>query len=82
MTSLAQGEAIAAGEGPKSFLVALGYAGWAKGQLEEELKQNVWLTCAANAEIVFTTPFSDRLDKAAAGIGVDLRLMTGQPGHA
>lgn len=75
-------DAIAAGEGPKNFLVALGYAGWGKGQLDEELKQNVWLTCPADAEIIFTAPFSERLNKAAAAMGIDLRLMSGQAGHA
>jgi putative transcriptional regulator len=75
-------QAIAAGEGPKSFLIALGYVGWGKGQLENELQENVWLTCAANTEIVFQTPFNERINKTAAGLGIDFRLMSGQAGHA
>ncbi|MDX1453478.1 MAG: YqgE/AlgH family protein, partial [Oleiphilaceae bacterium] len=47
--------AIANGEGPEQFLIALGYAGWGAGQLEQELADNAWLTCRANQEVMFNT---------------------------
>jgi putative transcriptional regulator len=75
-------EAIAAGEGPDDYLVALGYAGWGAGQLEEELKDNAWLTCPASFEVLFREPFDSRVNKAAAALGIDFRFLSGQAGHA
>ncbi|WP_027857863.1 YqgE/AlgH family protein [Marinobacterium jannaschii] len=75
-------EAIAGGEGPQQFLIALGYAGWAAGQLEHELAQNSWLSCSANLDIMFRQPAEERLHAAAATLGVNLDLLTAQPGHA
>ncbi len=75
-------EAIAAGDGPDEFLVAMGYAGWGEGQLEGELLENAWLTCPGNRDILFHTPFPERVNKAAATLGIDFRLMSSQAGHA
>jgi putative transcriptional regulator len=75
-------EAIAAGDGPADYLVALGYAGWGEGQLEAELKENAWLTCPGDTEILFRTPFEQRVNGAAAALGIDFRLMSAQAGHA
>ena len=75
-------EAIGRGEGPSSFLVALGYSGWAAGQLEEELAGNAWLTCPADSSILFDLPYDQRLNAAAARLGVNLSLLTSQAGHA
>ena len=75
-------EAIAAGEGPRDFLVAMGYAGWGEGQLEQELLENAWLTCPGNTDILFRTPFAERVNQAAAALGIDFRLMSSQAGHA
>lgn len=75
-------EAIATGAGPRDFLVTLGYAGWGRGQLEQELASNSWLTHPADADMLFQTA-PDRLWHAAAGaLGVDLNLMSGDAGHA
>jgi len=63
-------------------LVALGYAGWTAGQLEEELAQNSWLTVPADQGIVFTTPLADRWQAAASALGVDLSLLADYAGHA
>src|SRR5712692_1373940 len=46
-------KAIARGEGPRNAVLALGYAGWAPGQLENEIHQNGWLHCAADLELIF-----------------------------
>jgi len=75
-------EAIGAGRGPRQYLVALGYAGWGVGQLEEELKQNAWLSCPAQLDILFDVPFTERVNRAAASLGIDFRLMSSQAGHA
>ncbi|MGH8354624.1 MAG: YqgE/AlgH family protein [Pseudomonas sp.] len=74
--------AIADGVGPERSLIALGYAGWDAGQLETELVNNVWLTCPADSGILFDTPTEQRLAAAAARLGVNLSLLTGQAGHA
>lgn len=75
-------EAIAEGRGPEHFIVTLGYAGWGSGQLEEELKDNAWLNCPSTPDVLFDTPFEDRVNRAAAVLGIDFRLMSGQAGHA
>jgi putative transcriptional regulator len=74
--------AIARGAGPQKSLVALGYAGWGAGQLEEELKSNSWLSAPADMRIVFEVPVEQRWQAAARLIGVDLSLLSGDAGHA
>lgn len=74
-------EAIARGEGPTHSLMALGYAGWGAGQLEEELAENIWLTVPASAEIIFDVPFAQRWQAAAKTLGVDINLLSGEAGH-
>jgi putative transcriptional regulator len=74
--------AIAQDEGPHDHLIALGYAGWAAGQLEQELADNSWLTLPGSSDIIFSTPADQRLEAAAALLGVDMNLISGQAGHA
>jgi putative transcriptional regulator len=74
-------EEIAADRAPKQFLVALGYAGWGPGQLEGEIAQNVWLTTPADAEILFSHDWSEKLQLAAKSLGFDFRLIAGKAGH-
>lgn len=74
--------AMAKDQGPKRCLVALGYAGWGAGQLEQELANNYWLTAPANAEIIFNTPCEKRLDAAADLLGIRLAQISPQTGHA
>lgn len=74
--------AIAHGNGPREHLIALGYAGWSAGQLEQELAENSWLTLPADSEIIFSTPAELRLSKAAAQLGIDMNLISGEAGHA
>lgn len=75
-------EAIAAGRGPERSLVALGYAGWSSGQLEEEMSANAWLSGPADGEIIFRMPADHRWLAAAQILGVDLNLLSGEAGHA
>ncbi|MEO6697044.1 MAG: YqgE/AlgH family protein [Gammaproteobacteria bacterium] len=74
--------AIAHREFPGRALVALGYAGWGPGQLEEELGQNAWLSGQADARILFETPYEKRWSEAAALLGVDISNLSGEVGHA
>ncbi|OGT91028.1 MAG: hypothetical protein A2514_09170 [Gammaproteobacteria bacterium RIFOXYD12_FULL_61_37] len=75
-------EAIAQGRGPGGFLMALGYAGWTAGQLEQELGHNAWLSGPAHQDIIFTLPVEQRLNLAAQRLGVDLNLISSEAGHA
>jgi putative transcriptional regulator len=74
--------AVAAGRGPERMLLALGYAGWGAGQLEEEIRQNAWLTAPATIDLVFATPYEQRWQASAAGIGVNLASLSPEAGHA
>lgn len=75
-------EAIGSGSGPSRFIVALGYAGWAPGQLEHELAQNAWLSVDAAAAVIFDLPWETRVNAAMARLGVDLASLSEQAGHA
>jgi len=75
-------EAIARGEGPEHRFIALGYAGWGEGQLEEEMSANAWLNGPADADILFRLPSAQRWEAAAQLLGIDLNLLSGEAGHA
>jgi putative transcriptional regulator len=74
--------AMAAGNGPRKALMALGYAGWGAGQLEMEMSANAWLSVPASTDILFDTPFEERWRKAARLLGIDLATISSQAGHA
>jgi putative transcriptional regulator len=74
-------EAIAAGVGPEQYLVALGYAGWAEGQLEKEIMDNAWLNTPYGKQILFDTPIDLRWSAAADQIGIDINQLTAPAGH-
>jgi putative transcriptional regulator len=74
--------AIAGGEGPDRWLIALGYAGWGEEQLDEELRRHGWQTVAANEELLFETPVKQRWPRAFATAGIDVRLLAPTSGHA
>jgi putative transcriptional regulator len=75
-------QAIAKNEGPDDSIVALGYAGWAAGQLENEIANNTWLNCPADEQVIFNTPPEERWKAAAKLIGIDLSLLSNDAGHA
>lgn len=75
-------EAIAHNEGPRRFLIALGYAGWGAGQLEAELASNAWLNGMADPGILFDTPIEQRWTAAAHHLGVELKNLSSDVGHA
>ncbi|MFK2890556.1 YqgE/AlgH family protein [Dyella flagellata] len=74
--------AMAAGEGPRLALMALGYSGWGAGQLEQELKDNTWLTAEASERVIFHTPLEERWSAAAGLVGIDPLQLPGYAGHA
>lgn len=74
--------AVARGEGPVRAVVALGYAGWAAGQLEQEVLANAWLSGPADTRIIFDLPYEERWASATRMLGVDPDHLMGQAGHA
>jgi putative transcriptional regulator len=75
-------KAIARGEGPLSAVLALGYAGWAPGQLETEIQENGWLHCSADTELVFGTDIDAKYEKALGKIGIHIGMLSTEAGHA
>lgn len=75
-------EAIANGMGPDKFLIALGYAGWGEGQLEDEIIANAWLNGPADEEILFDEPAAHKWQAAASALGIELNLLSTDVGHA
>jgi len=81
-TSLDILAATAGNQGPARCLVTLGYAGWAPGQLEEEIAANAWLNGPADSDIIFHTPIDQRWQAAVQRLGVDLATLSTDTGHA
>lgn len=75
-------KAIARGDGPLSAVLALGYAGWAPGQLESEIQANGWLHCTADLELIFGSDIDNKYEKALRKIGIDLGMLSSEAGHA
>jgi putative transcriptional regulator len=75
-------KAIASGSGPESAMLALGYAGWGAGQLEEEIQANGWLSLKGDAELIFDTDLDGKYTRALALMGVDPAMLSGEAGHA
>src|SRR6266550_5452396 len=75
-------KAIARGKGPESAVLALGYAGWAAGQLENEIQENGWLHCSADPELIFGPDTEGKYGKALRKIGIDLGMLSTEAGHA
>lgn len=75
-------QAIADGRGPSRWLVALGYAGWGEGQLDEEMTRHGWFAADGSAKILFDTPTAERWSAAFMAEGIDPRLLVGETGVA
>ena len=73
---------LASGSGPDRYLMSLGYAGWAPGQLEQEILQNAWFSTPVEERILFDTRVDEKWTMAATLIGMDMNKLTGQVGHA
>lgn len=75
-------EAISNGAGPAKKFIALGYAGWGEGQLEQEIMENCWLNTPATSEIIFDIPAELRWECAASSLGINMHNLSLQAGHA
>lgn len=74
--------AIAEGRGPSRWIVALGYAGWGEGQLEEEMTRHGWFAAQGDAKILFDKPTDERWAAAFKAAGIDPRLLASETGAA
>jgi putative transcriptional regulator len=63
-------------------VLALGYAGWAPGQLENEINENGWLHCAADQDLIFGQDVATKYERALKKIGVELGMLSSEAGHA
>jgi putative transcriptional regulator len=75
-------QAIAAGQGPKDCLIALGHTAWPAGLLDQEIIDNVWLPCPFSAKIMYDTPYEKRWEAAGELMGINILEMINKPGHA
>jgi len=75
-------DAIAHNEGVGRYQIALGYASWAKHQLEDEIARGDWLICDADMDLIFNLPYGDRWDAAYKKMGVDRNWLSSEIGHA
>lgn len=73
---------IAKGSGPDKALLALGYAGWAPGQLEDEIQANGWLNCPADPELIFDRELDRKYARALGSLGIDPIRLVNDSGHA
>jgi putative transcriptional regulator len=82
LTTPARGAEFARGRGPEKCFIALGYAGWEAGQLEQELMENCWLNAPAGADILYDAPYDRRWEFATAQLGFKPHNLSSQIGHA
>lgn len=75
-------KSIAHGEGPKHSLLALGYAGWSAGQLDDEIQANGWLSVPADDLLVFGDNLETRWEAAMGKLGVSVNMLSGEAGRA
>ena len=75
-------KAIAVGEGPRHSLLALGYAGWGPGQLDDEIQRNGWLSVPADDGLIFGKGLDDRWERAIAKLGINASMLSGAAGRA
>jgi putative transcriptional regulator len=74
--------AMARGQGPEEAIVALGYAGWDGGQLEQEIRANAWLSAPVDLGLIFEQPFESRWHAAGRLLGVELSRVSPIGGNA
>lgn len=75
-------ENLSQGKGPRRVLVALGYAGWTAGQLEDEMANNAWIHAPASMELIFETPCEERYAKALSILGITAHDLSREAGHS
>ena len=73
---------MAAGSGPRRSRLALGYAGWGPGQLDDEIQANGWLNVEADEELIFDDDLEGKWQRAIEKLGFDHAMLSGDAGHA
>jgi putative transcriptional regulator len=73
---------MASGSGPRRSLLALGYAGWGPGQLDNEMQANGWLHATADEELIFDNDLDNKWERAIGKLGIDVSMLSGEAGHA
>ena len=73
---------MAAGSGPRRSLLALGYAGWGPGQLDDEIQANGWLNVEADELLIFDRDLDGKWEQAISKLGFDMTMLSGDAGHA
>ena len=74
--------AISEGQAPYNPIIALGYAGWDEGQLEQELKNNDWVVAGFDPHIMFETPTTRKWEQTLNSLGISPAQLSGFSGHA
>jgi putative transcriptional regulator len=74
--------AIASGKGPSRAMLALGYAGWRPGQLEDEIQANGWLNCPSDLDLLFDRNIDQKYERALSKLGIDPSHLVSEAGHA
>jgi putative transcriptional regulator len=67
---------------PRRSLLAMGYSGWGAGQLEHEIRENVWLTCDADEALIFDADYETKWARALAKLGIDPKFLSAEAGRA
>jgi len=75
-------QAVAGGGGPEKAVLLLGYAGWGEGQLDQEMRQNSWLSVAPDDALIFDSAYSTKWQRALAKLGIDPGMLSGTAGQA
>ncbi|MBB5372695.1 YqgE/AlgH family protein [Acidocella aromatica] len=75
-------QAVAGGGGPEKAVLLLGYTGWGAGQLDQEMRQNSWLSVAADDAIIFDTSYNTKWQRALRKLGIDPGMLSGAAGRA
>jgi putative transcriptional regulator len=73
---------VSADARPRRSLLALGYAGWGAGQLEHEIRENVWLTCDADEDLIFDADYRTKWSRALKKLGLDPKFLGAEAGRA
>lgn len=75
-------KAIASGAGPENAMLALGYAGWGAGQLEQEIQANGWLSLEGDTDLIFDTDLDGKYGRALSLLGIEPAMLSTEAGHA
>ena len=75
-------QAMGGDTAPRKAILALGYAGWGAGQLEREVRENVWLVCDPDEALIFGDDFDHKWSRALEKLGVSAAMLSESGGRA